>query len=130
MGTRKEKALLVEEMEEFDQEAEAPAFDQPMYVEVGEDFEEEDGLALMMRKTLLMPKCYTKEEEMKQKTKDPVYNQPLNEEIIGEFKDEGGLALVMNKILLVLKKETKENWLRTKFSILLATLVEKCAISL
>lgn len=71
---------------------------------IGQDYEEEEVLALMMIKNLLMRK-YDTEEELKQESKEPVYDRPIHEEIREEFDVEEGLTLT----LLVPNKDTKEN---------------------
>ena len=52
---------MLEEVKELEHEDGEPIFDQPSN-EVGGDFEEEEGLTLMMRKTLLAPKFNSEED--------------------------------------------------------------------
>ena len=52
---------MLEEVKELEHEDGEPIFDQPSN-EVGGDFEEENGLTLIMRKTLLAPKFNSKED--------------------------------------------------------------------
>ena len=44
---------------------------------IGQDYKEEEVLALMTIKNLLMLK-YDTEEELKQESKEPVYDQPIH----------------------------------------------------
>ena len=57
----RKKALMLEEVKELEHEDGEPIFDQPSN-EVGGDFEEEEGLTLVMRKTLLAPKFNSEED--------------------------------------------------------------------
>ena len=61
MGERN-RALLMEEIDEnvcFDM---PPTYDQPLNEEIGGDCDEEEGMALMLKKTLLVPKQESEED--------------------------------------------------------------------
>ncbi|XP_065620600.1 uncharacterized protein LOC136063732 [Quercus suber] len=61
VDSNRKKALMLEEVKELEHEDGEPIFDQPSN-EVGGDFEEEEGLTLVMRKTLLAPKFNYEED--------------------------------------------------------------------
>ena len=57
----RKKALMLEEVKELEHEDGEPIFDQTSN-EVGGDFDEEEGLTLTVRKTLLAPKFSFEED--------------------------------------------------------------------
>ncbi|KAK4581406.1 hypothetical protein RGQ29_024882 [Quercus rubra] len=60
----RKKSLMLEEVKELEHEDGEPIFDQPSN-EVSGDFEEEEGLTLVMRKTLLAPKFNSDEDRLR-----------------------------------------------------------------
>ncbi|XP_028056442.1 uncharacterized protein LOC114260499 [Camellia sinensis] len=62
MGNNQNKALLIEEVEEHGDFEDAPIFDPSGNVAIGGDSDEEEGLALMLKKTLLTPKLESQED--------------------------------------------------------------------
>ncbi|CAL5399157.1 unnamed protein product [Camellia sinensis] len=62
MGNNRNKALLIEEVEEHGDFEDAPIFNPLGNVAIGGDSDEEKGLALMLKKTLLSPKLERQED--------------------------------------------------------------------
>lgn len=62
MGNNRNKALLIEEVEEHGDFEDAPIFDPSGNMAIGGDSDEEEGLALMLKKTLLSPKLESQED--------------------------------------------------------------------
>lgn len=69
------KGVLVEEVEEIAQETE----EQMLFEEVGGDLEEDDGIAVMVKDTILMQKQDV--------------DQPIFDDIGSDLGEEGGLTL-------------------------------------
>ncbi|KAF3962987.1 hypothetical protein CMV_012567 [Castanea mollissima] len=83
----RKKALMLEEVKELEHEDGEPIFDQPSN-EVGGDLEEEEGLTLMMRKTLLAPK-FNSEEDWPNALAESI---PINPPHVHKFKPKPTLV--------------------------------------